>query len=134
MNTYGYVDQNPLSWVDPYGLAASLPNPNGIVPGSWSPAGAGQKPGTFFGPKQNQGGRAICRYVPSGAVGNNEAYWKTQTPGQKGWTRYSGSGSQITPEQAHPNKTNSGNPRGPSVLKTFRSGAQRMLRNLRWRR
>ena len=108
MNTYGYVDRNPLRWIDPFGLAGGypIPDPNKVVPGGpWKPA-SGQPPGTFYGPPHEKGPRSICRYVPSqangGPPGAKEPYWKSQTPGQSGWSRYSMTGKPITPEQAHP--------------------------------
>jgi RHS repeat-associated protein len=105
LNTYTYVENNPLRWIDPLGLA-EIPNPNGVVPGGpWTPAGPGQAPGTFFGPKQPSGPRSICRYVPDagsgGPKGATEPYWKTQNPGQNGWNRYDLRGNPITPEQSH---------------------------------
>ena len=107
INTYSYVENDPLSYVDPEGLAGEIPNPNGVVPGgTWEPR-SGARPGSFQGPKQPKGGRALCEYVPDekngGPKGAREPYWKTKSDGQKGWQRYSSSGSPITPEAAHSN-------------------------------
>jgi uncharacterized protein RhaS with RHS repeats len=103
-NLQGYVD-NPVNWIDPLGLQ-EIPNPNGVVPGGpWQPA-TGRRPGSFDGPRQIKGPRPMCDWVPPGGkdgrLTNPEGYWKTQSPGQKGWTRWNTSGQPITPEQAHP--------------------------------
>jgi RHS repeat-associated protein len=117
LNRTGYVDGNPLIFSDPLGLQpyeGQVP-PSNMPGGPWTPAGAGQAPGTFFGPQNSNGGpRDICRYVPDGANGGpsgaKDAYWKTQEAGQKGWSRFDSSGNSISPQQAHPsnNKSNSG--------------------------
>ncbi len=103
--------------IDPYGLIDNIPNPNNVVPGGpWQKA-AGQRLGTYYGPAQSNGPRAICRYVPDGAngepAGAREPYWKVKTPGQAGWQRFNLSGNPITPEQAHPSLR--GGPRGGMV-------------------
>ncbi|MGJ0428053.1 PKD domain-containing protein [Methylobacter sp.] len=105
-NLYGYVLSDPVNWIDPLGLNG-IPDPNGVVPGGpWTPAGSGQRPGDFWGPKPSSGPRPMCRYVPDqangGPPGATSPYWKTQTPGVKGWNRYDLNGNPITPEQAHP--------------------------------
>jgi RHS repeat-associated protein len=107
---YAYVGGSPLNRIDPYGLAATIPDPNGIVPGSWTPAGPGQRPGSFFGPKAPSGGKMQCEYVPGegdGGPGGSKGYWKTKAPGQKGWSRYNLEGEPITPEEAHPGPASS---------------------------
>jgi len=105
-NVYAYVDGRPTEWVDILGLAPIPSQPPGNIPGGpWTPAGEGQRPGTFFGPKPPAGARAICRYVPPAGQGGppgSDGYWKTQAPGQKGWQRYSPNGMPWSPDQAHP--------------------------------
>lgn len=87
--------------------AASIPsNPPFRIPGGpYAPAGAGQPPGTFYGPKQERGPRPTVRWVPSESQGGppgSRGYWKSQMPGQNGSQRYSQTGQQLTPEEAHP--------------------------------
>jgi len=81
-NIYPYVDGDPLNRSDPMGLAGipSAPPPN-LPGGPYTPAGPGQQPGTFFGPKQLSGSRGICRWVPpegEGGPPGSQGYWKTR--------------------------------------------------------
>jgi len=39
---------------------------------------------------------------PAGPPGAKFGYWKTNVPGQPGWSRYDLNGNPITPEEAHP--------------------------------
>jgi RHS repeat-associated protein len=104
---YAYARSAPTMYVDPQGLAGIPPNVPPSVPGGpWSPAGPGQQPGTFFGPQQPSGPRAICRWVPPATEGGppgSEGYWKVQDPGSTGWNRFDPNGQPLTPEEAHPN-------------------------------
>jgi hypothetical protein len=122
LNAYAYVGGDPLSLIDPLGLWPEPPMgpfspigpsripeagdiPSSIPGGPWTPAGPGQPSGTFWGPKPPQGGRAMCRWVPSqdnGGPPGSSGYWKTQGAGQGGWIRFDQSGNPITPEEAHP--------------------------------
>ena len=83
--------------------------PSNIPRGPWTPQD-GQRPGTFEGPKLPKSPRETCRYVPDerngGTRGAKDGYWKTQTSGQKGYSRYSLNGTPITVEQAHSQKLN----------------------------
>ena len=107
-NFYAYVGNNPISLIDPWGLQGwtpgTLPPPN-IPGGPWSPAGPGQRPGDFFGPKKPTGPRDMCRYVPDenngGPPGAKKPYWKILRPGEP-WQRYNLEGDPISPEVAHP--------------------------------
>ncbi|HQT90223.1 MAG TPA: PAAR domain-containing protein [Acidiphilium sp.] len=85
--------------------ASEIPDPNGVVPGGpWTAAGPGQRPGTFFGPKQVRGARQTTRWVPpedQGGPPGSKGYWKTKTP-DASWQRYDRDGNPISPEQAHP--------------------------------
>lgn len=105
-NLYAYVDGNPLNRIDPLGLQ-SLPSspPPGIPGGPWT-ATTGQRPGSFYGPKQPHGPRIMCQYVPpanEGGPPGSIGYWKTKDPSQRGWRHFSLEGVEITAEQAHPN-------------------------------
>jgi hypothetical protein len=97
---------DPVSYVDPFGLA-QIPDPNGVVPGGpWKP-NPNARPGNYLGPKPPKGGRMQCQWVPSEAEGGppgSDGYWKTNQPGQKGWDRFSQRGEPITPEEAHPGR------------------------------
>jgi RHS repeat-associated protein len=105
-NLYAYVWGSPTNYWDPKGLAG-IPQsvPSAIPGGPYTPAGPGQKPGTFYGPQQPAGPRTECRYVPTEAEGGppgSQGYWKTKSPGQVGWSRYDSNGDPMTPDEAHP--------------------------------
>ena len=106
-SVYTYAKSAPTINVDPTGLA-EVPTsvPDSIPGGPWTPAGPGQRPGTFFGPKPPSGPRAICRWVPKygeGGPPGSKGYFKTQDPGSPGWNRFGPDGKPLTPEEAHPN-------------------------------
>ncbi len=107
-NRFGYVSSNPLSFYDPFGLQAAIPDPNNVVPGGPWTANDGNRPGNFLGPKpEGGGGRAQCQWVPADGDGGppgSEGYWKVNKPGTKGWTRFDQMGRPLTPEQAHPGR------------------------------
>jgi len=126
VNTYAYVGNDPLNFVDLLGLWPGPPPmgpfpsdgpgripeagdiPSNIPGGPWASAGPGQRLGAFFGPKQSSGPKAQCQYVPregEGGPPGSTGYWKTKTPGQDGWSRYDLNGNPITPEVAHPGPT-----------------------------
>lgn len=117
-NVFTYVDGRPLEFVDVLGLTPIPSQPPGNIPGGpWTPAGPGQQPGTFFGPKPPAGPRAICRYVPPAGQGGppgSGGYWKTQAPGERGWQRYSPQGQPWSPDQAHPDPQKPNTPKIPS--------------------
>lgn len=107
VNTYDYVNSNPLTLFDMDGLSPTggmTPIPGEIKGGPWSPA-SGQRPGTFYGPKQPKGPRTQLNWVPpegKGGPPGSEGYWKTTSPiGEI--CRYDQAGNKITAEQAHPN-------------------------------
>lgn len=122
MSTYTYVLSRPHTLRDVRGLVVGpsptgpfppetlgrIPDPSDIprnIPGGpWTPAGPGQRPGAFYGPKQPSGPKAMCEYSPpesSGGMKGSTGYWKLTPPGgpEQGFDM---SGNSITPEQAHP--------------------------------
>jgi len=118
VNLYTYVLNDPINWLDVTGLSGNIPpipDPNSVVPGGpWKPAGSGQLPGTFYGPKQPSGPRNMCTWVPPGGQGGppgSSGYWKRSLPGG-GWERYNTSGTPITAAEAHPGRGRSGGSRG----------------------
>jgi RHS repeat-associated protein len=104
-NLYRYVNGDPIGLVDRRGLAGGIPDPNGVVPGGpWTPAGAGQRDGSYYGPPK-PGGRDMCQWVPpenEGGPPGSQGYWKTKTP-TTSWQRYSTQGVPLGPDEAHPN-------------------------------
>jgi RHS repeat-associated protein len=110
-NLYAYVGGNPVLYSDPLGLAP-IPDPNGVVPGGpWSPAGPGQRPGSFFGPRKPTGGRDMCTWVPPGGPNNSIGYWKAKTPSGQ-WQYFDSQGRPTTPPQAHPGRRGGGSGSG----------------------
>jgi RHS repeat-associated protein len=129
INAYRVTWNNPIGWIDPYGLTIFPPGfigplqpgdgitpmpPAGIPGGPWKwyPNPQNPRGGHFMGPKGLGGRRPICTYAPPGSVNNNkDPYWKSMD--DSGNTqRYDGNGNPITPGQAHPspNPPPSGNP------------------------
>ncbi len=116
-NLYLYVGDNPLSYVDPQGLA-EIPQtvPPNIPGGPYSPSGPGQLPGHFYGPAQPKGPRTQCQWVPpesEGGTPGSQGYWKIQPPGEP-WQRYSPDGNPLTDEEAHPGSPQAEPPVEPS--------------------
>jgi len=113
-NLYLYVRGNPLALVDPLGLQG-IPTeaPEGLPGGPWTPA-PGQRPGTWYGPKQPSGPRTQCNWVPPESEGGpkgSQGYWEvTPPPGGGPKQRYSRQLTPISPEEAHP-----GRPPSPSL-------------------
>jgi RHS repeat-associated protein len=103
--------------------AGSIPSrvPSNIPGGPYEPKPPtqGNRPGSFQGPPQPQGPRPQVQWVPPASEGGppgSTGYWKAQQPGQNGWTRYTQSGTPITPEQAHPNPERQNVPLGAAIL------------------
>ncbi|NTF59471.1 peptidase C39 [Agrobacterium rhizogenes] len=111
-NLYWYANADPIWLVDPLGLAP-IPDPNGVVPGGpWTPAGPGQRPGSFYSPPQPSGGRDICTWVPpegQGGPPGSQGYWKAKGPNSS-WQRYDQRGAGISPDEAHPGNPSGGSP------------------------
>lgn len=97
-SVYGYVKQNPGSWMDPLGEQTV---PENIPGGPYSPTPSTD--GRYFGPKPPKGPRPYCEYVPENAVkgSTHDPYWK-QYDGKGELQRYDLEGNPITAEQAHP--------------------------------
>jgi len=105
-SVYGYARQNPGRYVDPRGTQTYPSPPTSIPGGPWEPSGSGQRPGSYYGPKQSSGGpRPFCQYVPSEATGGprnaTKPYWKVSTPNQRGWQYYDLDGNPTAPEKTH---------------------------------
>ena len=99
--------EEPASKSQPDGhlVMADMEVPKNILGGPYT-AAPGQKDGIFHGPRQPSGPRTICRWVPANEDGGppgSQGYWKTQAPGQKGWSRFDRNGYPLTAEEAHPN-------------------------------
>lgn len=85
---------------------ASIPDPNGTVPGGpWVPQAGSND--TWYGAKMPRGPRSLCHWVPSEADGGpkgSQGYWKTSDGSSRGFQRYDQSGNPIPPEEAHPGR------------------------------
>ncbi len=78
----------PPAWLPPSPSNVAPPVPEGIQGGPWTPAGPGQQPGTFYGPRQPTGGRMTLRWVPEGGPSGSIGYWKAKAPGDDYWQRF----------------------------------------------
>jgi len=120
-NLYGYVRDNPVTWIDPLGWASpppGVPDPPPNIPGgpwTWSPNPQNtDRGGVFIGPKQPSGPRRECTYSPSPGPGK-KPYWKTFGPGQP-TQRYDENGNPRSPEEVHPPSGNEGPSSGEKMI------------------
>jgi hypothetical protein len=88
---------------------SSIPSrvPDRIPGGPYEPKPPtpGNRPGSFQGPPQASGPRPQAQWVPPASEGGppgSTGYWKSQQPGERGWSRFAPDGSPITAEQAPP--------------------------------
>jgi RHS repeat-associated protein len=102
-NLFGYVGNDPINFVDPTGLNG-IPLPTNVPGGPWEVHPNAERAGQWLGEKVASGGRKLCQYVPpegQGGPPGSKGYFKVQTPGEKGWQRFSLEGKPGSASDFH---------------------------------